>query len=290
VDEVLEHQQPIRAIARFIDFQMEVDIATGHAERAVERGLQLLRFASMHEKEPTLISYLVSVAVHGVAIGELSDALSAGPVSAELHEKLDAELARHDDSQRLVRALKTEGAMASGWNRWPIFETDDKPYGGVWNISGWPLKWYLLGVYDYSHELIPLAVRPWYEVREQFGKSDAEKISTGHGKLADLLVPAARASFQANARGIAMLRSLRIYNTLLRFAEQNGREATGLAELKMPAEATIDPYSGQPLKLKHTDLGWEVYSVMENGVDDGGNFKDLKDYGVAPWKLRKTIN
>jgi hypothetical protein len=28
---------------------------------------------------------------------------------------------------------------------------------------------------------------------------------------------------------------------------------------------------------------------MENGVDDGGNFKDLKDYGVAPGKLRKTI-
>jgi hypothetical protein len=134
-----------------------------------------------------------------------------------------------------------------------------------------------------------LAVRPWYEVREQFGKSDAETISTGHGKLADLLVPAARASFQANARGIAMLRSLRIYNALLQFSEQNGREASGLAELKLPTEATIDPYSGQPLKLKHTDLGWEVYSVMENGVDDGGNFKDLKDYGVAPGKLRKTI-
>ena len=180
--------------------------------------------------------------------------------------------------------------MASGWNRWPIFESDDKPYSGLWNISGWPLKWYLLGVYDYTHELIPLAVRPWFGVRDQFGKSDTEMISTGHGKLADLLVPAARASFQANARGIAMLRSLRIYNALRQFSEQNGHEATDLAELKLPSEATIDPYSGKSLKLKHTELGWEVYSVMENGVDDGGTFKDLKDYGVAPWKLRKTID
>ena len=86
-----------------------------------------------------------------------------------------------------------------------------------------------------------------------------------------------------------MLRSLRIYNALRQFSEHNGREATGLAELKLPADATIDPYSGQPLKLKHSELGWVVYSVLENGVDDGGNFKDLKDYGVAPWKLRKTI-
>ena len=45
VDEVIEHQQPIRTIARFMYWQMEVDIATGHAEQAVERGVQLLRFA-----------------------------------------------------------------------------------------------------------------------------------------------------------------------------------------------------------------------------------------------------
>ena len=243
----------------------------------------------MHEKEPTLISYLVSVAVHGVAISELCDALSAGPVSGKLHEKLDQELARHDDPQRLVRALKTEGAMASGWNRWPIFESDGKPYSGVWNISGWPLKWYLLGVYDYTHELIPLAVRPWYEVRDQFGKSDAEMISTGHGKLADF-VKWRHAVVSSPRREIVMLRSLRIYNALRQFSEQNGREASGLQELKLPLEAAADPYSGQPLKLKHTELGWEVYSVLENGVDDGGNFKDLKDYGVAPWKLRKTID
>ena len=81
VDKVLEHQQPIRTIARFMYWQMEVDIATGHADKAVERGIQLLRFASMHEKEPTLISYLVSVAVHCIAVSELCDALSAGPVT-----------------------------------------------------------------------------------------------------------------------------------------------------------------------------------------------------------------
>ena len=123
-----------------------------------------------------------------------------GRWAQEVHEKLDAELARDDDPQRLVRRIKTEGAMASGWNRWPIFGTDDKPYGNVWNISGWPLKWYLLGVYDYTRELIPLAVRPWYEVRDQFGKGDAETISTGHGKLADLLVPAAPRRFKPMPR------------------------------------------------------------------------------------------
>jgi len=62
-----------------------------------------------------------------------------------------------------------------------------------------------------------------------------------------------------------------------------------LRELNLPPQAIIDPYSGQPLKLKLTEDGWIVYSVMQNGVDDDGDFRDSKDYGVAPaGKWRKT--
>jgi len=83
-------------------------------------------------------------------------------------------------------------------------------------------------------------------------------------------------------------RSLRIDNALREFAEKNGREAKGLDELTLAKEATIDPYSGEPLKLKHTPDGWIVYSVMNNGVDDGGTFIELKDYGLAPPRSRMT--
>ena len=83
-----------------------------------------------------------------------------------------------------------------------------------------------------------------------------------------------------------MIRSLRIFNALQQFAEKNGREATGLAELELPKSAMIDPFSGKPLIVKHTDDGWLVYSVMENGVDDGGNFEE-KDRGLRPRKPTK---
>jgi hypothetical protein len=61
-----------------------------------------------------------------------------------------------------------------------------------------------------------------------------------------------------------------------------------LEKLNLPAAATGDPYSGNPLLLKSTANGWVVYSVMKNGVDDGGDFKEMKDFGVAPRKLRAT--
>jgi hypothetical protein len=94
--------------------------------------------------------------------------------------------------------------------------------------------------------------------------------------------------FHANARTVAVMRSLRIYNALRQFAEKHGREATGLEQLDLPQSATIDPYSGEPLKIKFTGQGWVVYSVMENGMNDGGDFIGRKDYGVAPRKLRLT--
>jgi hypothetical protein len=96
------------------------------------------------------------------------------------------------------------------------------------------------------------------------------------------------ATLRSNARSEALTRSLRIFNALRQYAEQNGHEASGLADVPLPKEATIDPFSGEPLKLKHTDDGWIVYSVMENGVDDGGDFIDLKDYGLAPTRYRAT--
>ena len=97
-----------------------------------------------------------------------------------------------------------------------------------------------------------------------------------------------RAVFQANARSLALSRALRVGIALRQFAEENGREANGWEELDLPEKATIDPYSGGPLKLKPTDDGWVIYSVMQNGVDDGGDFRGHKDYGIAPPKLRLT--
>ena len=87
---------------------------------------------------------------------------------------------------------------------------------------------------------------------------------------------------------VATLRALRIFNALRGFADKNGRDAAGLDELSLPKEATIDPFSGEALKLKHTREGWIVYTVFRNGVDDGGRFIELNDYGVAPPRLRLT--
>jgi len=286
IQALVDQQSDVRQAARFLNWKMELDLADGNVEGAMEHGLQMLRLGRLYDNEPSMISFLIGVAVRGIATESLYDALTAGKVSEATHEALDAELVRHDRPERLRRAIVTERAMGAGWFDAVVDENDNRLF--LPRLFGWPLKNYQAECLMMMNEQLKLAERPWHELNKQFESGISPETPSGYGVLADLLMPAIRASFQANARGIALLRSLRIYNALRHFAEKNGREATGLAELNLPVEATIDPYSGQALKLKHTKDGWTVYTVMENGVDDGGDFKELKDFGLAPRKLRLT--
>jgi hypothetical protein len=274
----------IRQLSRFLNWRIEVLLADGQRDQAVERGIQIYRLDRLYESEPTLVAFLIAIAVRGVVADQMYDALAAGPVSPELLAELDQELARQDDPARLVHALKSERAIGAGFTNVVL----GQPYPFLAHTFGWVLKSYQIGVVDYMDECLVLAGRPWHEARAKFGPADKTPPVTGHGVLADLLTPALRAVFVANARSLAVSRALRVHIALRQFAEKNGREAKGLEELGLQKEVTMDPYSDEPLILDHTEDGWMIYSVMENGEDDGGDFKQLKDYGLAPPKRRAT--
>ena len=125
--------------------------------------------------------------------------------------------------------------------------------------------------------------KPWHELNlHHSGGVYAGIPIQQYAELTKFVLPAVQAVYSAANRALTAVRSLRVLNALQAFAETNGREASGLAELGLPTEATIDPYSGKPLILKHTDAGWTVYGVGENGKDDGGKFdKDMADVGVG---------
>jgi hypothetical protein len=285
-DALIKQPYAIRSAARFLHWWMQVLVADGKPNEAVERGIELLRLARLHDAEPTMVNYLVGTAVRNITAESLYDALSAGPVSPGLHAALDEELARHDDPQRMVRVLKTERPIS-------ISSLASMPQGAnrlqrmAFGLFGWHMKRYWIGALDYFDLQIGLADRPPNEVHRQMGHASPDLL-TGFGPMADLVVPALQAASDAHARNLVMLRALRIFNALTQYRDENGHEATGLADLALPEEATIDPFSGQPLRLKHADDGWIIYSVMKDGVDDGGDFKDMKDYGLAPPSHRAT--
>jgi hypothetical protein len=277
LEELLTSIQRFRSSGRFLAWQIQLLSVDGKHNEAVRRGIELLRLARLHENEPTMVAYLVAAAVRSVAIHELADALAAGTVAFNLHSDLDRELSLHDDPQRFTRMFRTERAFAMSASSEQV-----KPLA-VANLFGLGPDY--RGVEKYMDAVIAASQGPADELRQAFKPGGKLAAPTGFGALADNLVPAAEASVRAHHRDVALVRSLRIYNALRLFAKMNKREATGLADLHLPREATIDPFSGEPLLIKHAENRWRVYSVGENGIDDGGAFAgDLKDYGVGPRK------
>ncbi len=290
LDEILNRQVlKFRTAARYIGWQMEVLTADSQSDAAVGLGIRLLRLARLYEKEPLLVNCLVSVAIRGIAIQSLYDALAVGNVSPEMHAELESELAKQDNPRQMVQVLKTERAYAtSATIESGLALQESTRVNPIWlSMVSWPMKSLYLNSLDVFDEQFELADRPLYEIRDRFD-ADGGMRTSGHGIMGDLVGLGLGAAYQANARGLALVRGLRIFNALVEYRQMHGQEASGLSDLSLPKEATIDPFSGEPLKLKHTDDGWIIYTVMQNGIDDGGDFKNQKDHGLAPRKHRAT--
>ena len=268
----------LRTVARFVAWQMQLAIAEGRTDLAVEQGIALLRLADLYDgSESGILSSQIAMAVRGVAVNELYSALSAGPISPALRQQLDKELARFDAKESLLHALTTERAIT-------VSATEEQLGGGVKplivNTVGLYLKKMYVEAIDYYEPVVSVIEQPWY-VAHPHSTSIFQK-PTAYGTMADQLAPAFEAQFEAVHRTSALLRSLRVLNALQQYATEQGAEATGLVDLKLPAEAIKDPFTGKPLIAKLVDGKWLVYSVGKDGVDDGGNFAKYKDVGFGP--------
>ncbi|MEM1304902.1 MAG: hypothetical protein AAGG46_08390, partial [Planctomycetota bacterium] len=196
------------------------------------------------------------------AIDDFNRVLRSGQVDEAFRERLDEQLAKQYDVAALVDALRSERAHNLAW-----FDSMG-PDLGQWASSK-------LALLDHHEAAIPwIAAPPW--------KSAVPAPATSGGSLVQLMAPPVEGLRIAHWRMVALGRCLRVLNALQKFAEENGREASGLDELDLPDTVKTDPFSGKPLVCELREDGWWIYSVMENGVDDGGKFDDASDYGLAP--------
>jgi hypothetical protein len=275
LDELMSSANGHRTPARFLRWKITVLLAEGKQEEALETGLVILRLARHFGGEPALVNGLIALAVRGVAAESLNLILRSGPISAEVREKLDQELALHDDPTWIQQVMKTERAITLSTSRSMFAE-------------GWWLPWMGRGLevdmLDFYQRLLPILTQPWHKARAEIQNinTDVSYSTPMSGTLVVLLEPSLVSAIVAFHRNTATLRCLRIVNALAAYAEANGHEAAGLDDLDLPAAAKIDPFSGQPLKLKWTDEGWVVYSVFQNGTDEGGDFKEQADWGLGP--------
>lgn len=276
LDAQLKIIQTTRAAARLMALRMRLLVGEGRLDETIARGVELLRISELQEREPGTGPFLVSIAVRGVTMKQVTAALEAGPVSKETHAALVEELARQDDAGKVRRAMRLERALSVS----AAEEQMSPPSTNVaFRLFGWTVKRQFTAPLEYYEALMPELNRTWPELRRADSSIAAQQGK--YGPLAALLLPTITATLDAAQRDAAIVRSLRVLNAL-RQAEDAGGQPTGLADAGLAAAATMDPCSGKPLLVKKTERGWIVYSVGRDRKDDGGKWDDLNDYGVGP--------
>ncbi len=268
---LLDFMSKVRSPGRVLGYRAELLVAEGNRDEAVRTALLVFRLARHFDHNPMIINYLVAIAVRGYAIRSANEALQTGPVSKEVRDALDSELAIQQPMEGFVWAFKSERPYVVAKFR-----------DGVFNF------WWGRGIW-YSEksaclELFPTFIAlaadpgPYRRIEQTIDAKGKKSI------LASLLFPALKAAYNAVARVKAEIRSLRVLNALQTHVAAGSDAVPKLTDLDLPAEAITDPFNGEPLHVKKTPQGWLVYSVGPNLQDDGGKVDDPNngDVGVGP--------
>jgi len=149
-----------------------------------------------------------------------------------------------------VKALSADGALRNWWGR------------------------ERLAMLDMFERAIALAQKPYCQSAGERQKFGALFDELGERKLplTMLLLPTMARSLTTRAHRRTCLRQMALGIELELHRRAAGSYPNTLDDLKLAHldEVPVDPFSGQPFRYRKEGEGYLLYSVDENGVDDGG--------------------
>jgi hypothetical protein len=214
---------------------------------------------------------------------EVNQVLQAGPVSPSARQALDTELALHDTMVGYNWALRSERSYS-------LSSVRELRGSGIWLTRGFSND-LALRLNDLFARYLEKASRPYADViSDKSAPAARSGVTNLYGALVTLLEPSLAAIREPAERTRALSRSLRVLNALQARLPAGGDDVPKLTDLGLPADATIDPYNGKPLRVKKLPEGWMVYSVGRNLVDDGGMLDHVNDLGAGPISRAESQN
>ena len=273
---LMEHVTLFRSAARALSTKALVEAYHGEGDAALRQCELSLQVSRHLRHEPMLISHLVHIACQGIAMHDVNHILRVAETSPRARRSLDETLANLDNRQATIDAMKGERAlglltfeqMRSGKLDPTALDDSSNAFS---RLSGsWLGQAYLnddeakyIEVLDAQIEALelPPAER---EAQMEAMWEDIETSNRFRHVLTKLLAPALNAAANASDRTVAQIRCLRILLAL------EGNDVSAIEQLKLTDANKIDPYSGDVLLWKQREEGPLIYSVGENGLDDGG--------------------
>ena len=240
----------LRSIARIAMYRSRVQIHERELDAAASTLLQALRVID-RSKLPTLLASTSACAAEGIVLYELNLVLQSGELATETRDKIATQLQQLDDMDSFKHALITERAFG--------ISAAKEGRAGFGNFGGT-----FLDTFEYYLDRFDQLPHEWEEP-----KSAAIQSSS--------IAPAILTVQQSKFRNISLVRALKIVN----FAKRPNQSPQ---QIQSFSAGVIDPYSGEPMRVRRAGGDWIAYSVGRNRKDDGGEIDLHKqlDFGFGP--------
>jgi hypothetical protein len=318
--EGFRHLAKFRDFARMLAAKAQQQAQNGQTDLALQTVLTGFRTAKSLRDEPFLISQLVRVAIDGIALASLEDVLNQGQASNEIQRSLMDEVA--DERRTNIAQYALQGELVafglpsfersrrSGYDAArdeivKFAESEEYLRGDKMDLTAILRVLREKGPEKFWHdeelvylrmisELLPIAGRPYWEVRQELERLAAQLQGLPDAEQRGVLAGRTLAQFcnicPVEARFDAWLGAAEIALALRIYKAKNGFYPSVLSAIvpEIIPELPKDPFTGKDFVYNPKGTTIFIYSLGENLRDDLGVSHEEKhwrgDYDIV-WKL-----
>jgi len=292
---VLDHMSQPRQGVRLLMLEAIENSESQKPEQAAESVVASLAITRALNQEPVIISRLVAIACHGVSIESLQHVLNRTPLTDEQLVKLAVALMETEDPQGLTRMFI--GERCFGIDRFEQIRqdkwrssSDDTSY---WYAQLFRCLWKASGLLELD-ELAYLNLMHDFVKATQLSPPQsiaATKALTVKAKQLPFYVILSRRTLDGldnvvtfDVRQVARVRTAVASLAIERYRLAKGDLPEKLSDVVPTYLDAIpqDPFDGKPLRYKKLVRGYVVYSVGDDGEDNGG--AELNSEGLSVGK------
>jgi len=296
VSTLLPHLSKVRAATRLLCLEAEYRANRGDADGAADSCLAALRVAASVGDEPLIISMLVRIACEATAIDALQRTLALGTPGEAGLDRFRAELLPlADDKQPLVRAFDGERVLMLAC----LSALKQGKVSAAALGTGAPAPTVTLetivvrfapGYVDMNEAQYLRKTRPWWAaadlplkdyLREIQGVDQAIPSISRFYVFVRMMMPSLGRASQLFALSRMRIRATIAALDAERFYRREGRWPAKLDDLvadpQQRASLLADVFDDdKPMRYRIDDAGCVIYSVADDGADDGGKLARSK--------------
>ena len=296
----IPHLAKLRAGARLLNLEAMLNAENGNPDKAVQAVVSSFGLAQSVTHEPLLLSQLSRIAFQAISQYSLERVLSRMELPEEHLITLTSAIREQEDPAAMSLAFVSERCYY-GYDEPLLKGILDNAGESVWlPYSGSKAKMFLYhasGLFDLDfalrldmmEEFIDVANLPFHQRLQAcetlFRK--AENLSRTARVFSRTALLGLPRTIRVHLNITARIRAAYAALAVERYRLANQALPENLKKL-VPTylkEIPVDPFDGQPLRYKKLDKGYVIYSVGENGIDDGGIKQDF----AKSWQLDLDI-